>query len=426
MADAIHHTTLKNGLRVIAQKLHGISGVGISVNYRVGFRTEFRSRSGFAHLFEHMMFQGSRNVSRGEHFARIQAFGGTVNANTFPDSTDYYQVVPSSALEHVLELEADRMGFLDVTQDALDTQRDVVKEEIRLQVAGRPYGGFPWTVLPSVLYRKWENAHNGYGELTDLNAATVTDCAEFFDAFYAPGNAVLAMCGDIDPRKALEAAQRCFARVPARTVPHLPDISEPLGHEPLSGTCYDPLAPRPALAMGCRLPDAATDLSTYAAHVALSHLLTSGAGARLRSALAPLGAQVDSATGLFGPLMVKDPDTFVIVVHHPPGLADEVVSLVTEQAAKVADGAARGVETQRAIATAVSRHYQNLDSLAHRVRSLARGALLFDQPGIAEELARAVARTKTDSLATAAAALAQPNGRAVLALIPEEAKETAA
>lgn len=391
------------------------------MQYRVGFRTELRSRSGFAHLFEHMMFQGSLNVAGGEHFASIQACGGTVNGNTFPDSTDYYQVVPVGALERVLELEADRMAFLSLTQGNLDTQRDVVKEEIRLQVVGKPYGGFPWTVLPSVLYRKWENAHDGYGELADLDAASVADCAEFFHSYYSPGNAVLAVCGDVDPRAALEAAQRVFARVPARPAPHLTDISEPRGHYPLNGTCHDPLAPRPALAIGCRLPDAAADLSAYAAYVVLSHLLTSGANARLRRALAPMGVQVDSSVGLFGPLMVKDPDTFVIVAHHPEGLADTVLDTVTDQAVEVAEGAYHGAEGERAVATAVTALYQNLDSLQYRVRSLARGALLFDRPDIDDDLARAVADTSSDGIAAAAATVAQPNGRAVLTLTPKEA-----
>lgn len=219
MPDAIHHTTLDNGLRVVVQRVEGVSGVAVSVNYRAGFRTEKPTRSGFSHLFEHMMFQGSKNVAGGEHFAAVQARGGVANANTFPDSTDYYQVVPADALENVLDLEADRMGFLAITGERLATQRNVVKEEIQLQVTGRPYGGFPWTVLPSVMFDRWENAHNGYGEMADLDAATVENCAEFFHHYYAPGNAVLAVCGDVAPGPALAAVRRSFARVAARPVP---------------------------------------------------------------------------------------------------------------------------------------------------------------------------------------------------------------
>lgn len=420
MGESIRRATLTNGLRIVAHRVPGVSGAGIAVHYRVGFRTESRSRSGFAHLFEHMMFQGSRNVAGGEHFASVLAGGGAVGANTFPDSTDYHQVVPLHALERVLALEADRMAALAVTQANLDTQRDVVKEEIAMKVTGRPYGGFPWTVLPSVLYGKWENAHNGFGELDDLDAATVQDCVSFFESSYAPGNAVVAVCADLDPQVGLEAAQRCFAGVPARAVPPPPDISEPVCDRPLRGTCYDPMAPRPALAIGARLPDAAVDLGAYAAYVVLSHLLTGGTHARLRQALAPLGAQVDSSTGLFGPLMVADPDTFVIVAHHPPGLAQEIIDTITGQLADVAAGASAGAEAERAVATALTRVYQSLDSLAYRVRFLARGTLLFDRPAIADELSRAVAGTSAQAIAAAAAAVAAPNGRAVLSLLPKE------
>ncbi|MBM7167704.1 insulinase family protein [Streptomyces sp. G44] len=418
MPESIHHTTLDNGLRVVAQRIPGVSGVGIAVHYRVGFRTESRNRSGFAHLFEHMMFQGSTNVPRGGHFARIQAHGGLVNGHTFPDVTDYYQVVPTAALDEVLDLEADRMAGLAVTDDNLRTQRDVVKQEIRLQVDGRPYGGFPWTGLPAVLYRKWENAHNGYGELADLEAATTDDCADFFDRHYAPGNAVLALCGDLSPETALATARRAFSRVPHRPVPPVPDVSEPRAVTELRATCHDRLAPRPALAVGYRMPDAQTDLPAYAANVVLSHLLTSGATARLRAALAPLDVRVDSSPGLFGPLMAKDPDTFVIVAHHPEGAENKVLEVITAQAADIARKGCTEGEAERAVATAVTSLYQNLDSLAYRVRFLARGALLFNRPTIADDLAQSISATTAHELALAAETLATPAGRAVLHLRP--------
>ncbi|MBP0452199.1 MULTISPECIES: pitrilysin family protein [unclassified Kitasatospora] len=420
MPDAIHHTTLDNGLRVVVQRVEGTSGVGISVNYRAGFRTEIPTRSGFSHLFEHMMFQGSKNTASGEHFAAIQARGGIANANTFPDSTDYFQVVPGEALDKVLELEADRMGFLTITEERLTAQRNVVKEEIRLQVTGRPYGGFPWTVLPSVMFDRWENAHNGYGEMADLDAATVENCVEFFRRYYAPGNAVLAICGDVDPGAALAAVHRRFDPVPARPVSAPPDIREPVPAEERRGTCHDPAAPRPALAIGTRLPDARHDLDGYAAHVALSHLLSTGADSRLRKALATIGAKADSAVGFFGPLVVTHPDTFVIVAHHDFGQADEAEKLVLQQLEDVAGGGGRGAEAARAVACARTGLYRNLDSLAYRVRFLARGQLLFGRPDIGGELAERVAGTTADDIAAAAARAAAPEGRAVLNLLPHE------
>ncbi|MFD9304460.1 M16 family metallopeptidase [Streptomyces sp. NPDC060048] len=420
-ADAIHHTTLDNGLRLVAQRVEGASGVGVSVNYRVGFRTETPGRSGFAHLFEHMMFQGSRNTVPGEHFAAVQACGGIVNGNTFPDSTDYFQVVPAGALRKVLDLEADRMGFLTISPEQFATQRSVVKEEIRLQVTGRPYGGFPWTVLPGVMFERWANTHNGFGELADLDAATTEDCSAFFRTYYAPGNAVLAMCGDLDPEMALAEARAAFRGVPGRTVPGPPpDLAEPLPEQERRGVRFDPLAPQPALALGARLPDARRDLRAYAAHVALTHLLTTGSHARLRAALTPLGAKVDSAAGYFGPLAVTHPDTFVIVAHHAPGLADEVEETVKGHLAEVAGGAAHGAETARAVACARTAFYRDFDSIAYRVRFLARGALLFDRAGIGEDLARHIDDLSDGDLAAAAADVSSPAGRALLTLLPEE------
>ncbi|MEV0011116.1 pitrilysin family protein [Streptomyces sp. NPDC047973] len=421
MSDAIAHTTLDNGLRVVAQRVEGASGVGVSVNYRVGFRTEKPARSGFAHLFEHMMFQGSRNTAPGEHFAAVQACGGVVNGNTFPDSTDYYQVVPGEALRKVLLLEADRMGFLTISPELLATQRDVVKEEIRLQVTGKPYGGFPWTVLPAVMFERWENTHNGFGELADLDAATADDCVDFFRLHYAPGNAVLAICGDCDPEDALAEARSAFADVAARPVPAPPDLHEPLPAEERRGTCHDRLAPQPALAMGVRLPDARHDMRGYAAHMALSHLLTTGSNSRLRAALAPLGAKADSATGYFGPLNVVHPDTFVVVAHHPDGQADKTEEIVKNHLSDVAGGAGRGAETARAVARTRTGLYRDFDSLAYRARFLARGELLFGQADIGARLARYAGDLTEDDLAAAAANVSSPEGRALLNLLPKEA-----
>ncbi|MFJ4188914.1 M16 family metallopeptidase [Kitasatospora sp. NPDC089509] len=421
MAEEIHRTTLDNGLEVVAQHISGVTGAAIAVNYRVGFRTEPRDRSGFAHLFEHMMFQGSLNVPGGDHFARIQAHGGFVNGNTFQDVTDYHQVVPVGVLAEVLALEADRMAHLSVTERNFTTQRDVVKEEIRQQVTARPYGGFPWTTLPAVLYRRWENAHNGYGETADLDAATVADCADFYAHGYGPGNAVLAICGQADPHTALDAARRAFAAVPARTRTTPPDLGEPLADTPLHGTVRDPLAPRPALALGCRLPDPAADLDAYAAFLVLSKLLTGGSNARLRRALAPLHAQVDSSVGFFGPLMARDPDTFLIVSHHPDGQAEAVLEAVTGQCADLAAGGCPPQEAERAVAAALTDHHQQLDSLLHRARFLARGTLLFDRPGIVDDLAAALTAVTPRAIGAAAATVARPAGRALVTLLPGKA-----
>lgn len=370
------------------------------------------------------MFQGSLNVRRGEHFERIQEQGGEINGHTFPDHTDYYQVVPAGLLQDVLFLEADRMAHLSITPQNLDTQRDVVKQEIRLQVEGKPYGGFPWTTLPAIQFSKWENTHNGYGDIADLDAATTDDCTDFYAKHYAPGNAVLAICGDFAPAAAIDEARRAFQDVPARSLPAPVDVSEPPPDSERRGTASDPLIPRPAIAVGWRLPDPATRLADYASFVVLSHVLTSGASGRLRKALAAHDAIVDTSVGLFGPLMVQAPDSFVAVVHHPEGAADAVLSTIEDEARTLSEQGITDDEARRAVATALTQQYLQLDSLAYRVRALARGELLFNQLRIVDRLAQHVAHVGPAQISRAAKTLANPHKRAVLTL--QQPKETQA
>ena len=228
----LHRVTLPNGLRVVLapDSSQGGSGpapvVGVSVHYDVGFRSEPEGRTGFAHLFEHLMFQGSESLEKLAHFRHVQGSGGVFNGSTHQDYTDYFQVLPSAALERALFLEADRMRAPKLTEENLRNQVDVVKEEIRLNVLNRPYGGFPWILLPPVLYSTFANAHNGYGDFTDLEQATVDDCAAFFDTFYAPGNAVLTVAGDFDVEHATELVHEHFGDVPAREVRPRPSFAE--------------------------------------------------------------------------------------------------------------------------------------------------------------------------------------------------------
>ncbi|MGH3907788.1 MAG: M16 family metallopeptidase, partial [Pseudonocardiaceae bacterium] len=189
--------------------------------------------------------------------------GGVFNGSTHPDYTNYFEVLPSAALERALFLEADRMRAPRITAENLRNQVDVVKEEIRLNVLNRPYGGFPWITLPPVLYDTFPNAHNGYGDFTELDAATVDDCADFFDAYYAPGNAVLTVAGDLDVEATVELVHRHFGDVPARPFPDRPSFAEPPPERERRQCLPDPLAPLPAVAVGYRLPDPVGDLDAY-------------------------------------------------------------------------------------------------------------------------------------------------------------------
>ena len=194
----IEGTTLPNGLRVVISPDRTAPVATVGVYYNIGFRIEPRGRSGFAHLFEHMMFQGSANAGKMVHIKLINSSGGVLNGSTHYDVTNYYESVPSNALERVLWLEADRMRALKVDDENLRNQRDVVKEEVRVNVLNQPYGGFPWLDLPPIAYRNWSNAHNFYGDFDDLDAATLEDVQKFFKTYYAPSNAVLLILGDVD------------------------------------------------------------------------------------------------------------------------------------------------------------------------------------------------------------------------------------
>src|ERR1700676_271432 len=186
----VEYYKLPNGLRVVLSPDHTVPTVCVGVYYRIGFRIEPRDRTGFAHLFEHMMFQGSKNLGKMEFIKLVQANGGILNGSTRFDFTNYFEVMPSNKLETVLWAEADRMSGLAVTEDNLTNQKGVVGNEVKVNVLNRPYGGFPWIDLPMAANTNWYNAHNFYGDLTDIEAAKLDAVQQFFDTYYPPTTAV--------------------------------------------------------------------------------------------------------------------------------------------------------------------------------------------------------------------------------------------
>ena len=204
----LHRATLANGLRVLVVPDPATPVVGVAVHVDVGFRSEPEGRTGFAHLFEHLMFQGSESLEKLAHFRHVQSSGGVFNGSTHQDYTDYFEVLPAAALERALFLEADRLRAPTLTDQNLRNQIDVVKEEIRLNVLNRPYGGFPWILLPPVLYATFPNAHNGYGDFSELEQASLDDAAAFFDTYYAPGNAQVTVAGYLDVDEALSLVEK--------------------------------------------------------------------------------------------------------------------------------------------------------------------------------------------------------------------------
>src|SRR6478672_10114723 len=194
----VEYSKLPNGLKVVLSRDTTAPLTVVAVYYNIGFRIEPRDRTGFAHLFEHMMFQGSENLGKMEFIKLVQSNGGVLNGSTRFDFTNYFEIVPSNALETALWAEADRMKGLAITQDNLTNQQGVVKSEVRVNVLNRPYGGFPWLDLPQYANTNWYNAHNFYGDLHDIEAATLQDASSFFKTYYVPSNAVLVVVGDFE------------------------------------------------------------------------------------------------------------------------------------------------------------------------------------------------------------------------------------
>ena len=417
----MHRIVLGNGLRVLFAPDQGAGVVGVAVHYDVGFRSEPEGRTGFAHLFEHLMFQGSESLAKLEHFRLVQSSGGVFNGSTHTDYTDYFEVVPAGALERALFLEADRMRAPTITAENLANQVDVVSEEIRLNVLNRPYGGFPWVQLPAVLFSSFANAHNGYGDFVDLNAATVADCAEFFDTYYSPANAVLTVCGDFDPAQAGEWIERHFHDIPARPAPVRPSFAEPAPTGVLRADHPDPLAPAPALAVGWRLPDPVADLSGYLAFIALAGILSDGESSRLQSTVVAeqsLATDLWATPGLLGgPLDARDPDVFVLGAIHPVEVpAEAVIDASAEQIGRVADDGPEPEELRRALARFTSSLYRDNDAIASRTRSLGSLELLHGRAELLGELPDLLSALSVDDIAAAAAAL-DPGRCAVLRIV---------
>jgi zinc protease len=418
----VERFTLPNGLRVVLTPDRSAPVIGVAVVYDVGIRSEPEGRTGFAHLFEHLMFQGSENLEKLAHFRYVQGSGGTFNGSTHFDYTDYYETLPANALERALFLEADRMRGPRLTKENLINQVDVVKEEIRVNVLNRPYGGFPWLRLPPIMFDTFANAHDGYGSFGDLDEATVVDAEEFFERYYAAGNAVLAVSGDIDVAGATKLIEAHFGDVPARAAPPRPDFAEPDLPNERRDSVADRLAPLPAIAAAWRVPDPLGDLNAYLPYVVLAEVLTDGDASRLVQRLVLTDRSVTSVGGYIGfmgePFAVRDPTAMILQAHLPPGGdADKVLRTIDEVCTRIAtDGLAEGelARTQARMATHLLR---DTDAVLGRALQMAVLEQQRDDPELLNELPRLISEV-TDAQVIEAAAALTPNRRASIEVIP--------
>jgi predicted Zn-dependent peptidase len=275
----VEYYKLDNGLRVILSEDHTSPTVVVAVYYNIGFRIEPKDRTGFAHLFEHMMFQGSQNLGKMEFVNMVQKNGGVLNGSTRFDFTNYFEVMPAHKLETALWAEADRMTGLSITQDNLTNQQGVVKNEVKVNVLNQPYGGFPWLDMPQYANENWYNAHNFYGDLADLDSAKLEDVDKFFKTFYAPNNAAIAVVGDFTSVDAKKWIDQYFKSIPSAQLPPKPDISEPRQEKEKRFTKEDKLANKPAIAVAYKMPERNTP--EYYAMGLIDQLLVQGSDSKL-------------------------------------------------------------------------------------------------------------------------------------------------
>ncbi|HEY7008627.1 MAG TPA: pitrilysin family protein [Jatrophihabitantaceae bacterium] len=418
---ALEHRTLDNGLRVVIAPDRTAPVVGVAVLYDVGIRSEPEGRTGFAHLFEHLMFQGSANLEKLEHFRYVQSSGGTFNGSTHIDYTNYFESLPSNALERGLFLEADRMLSPRITEETLANQLDVVKNEIRVNVLNRPYGGFPWIYLPAVLFDTFANSHNGYGGFEDLESATVADAKDFFAKYYAPGNAVLAVAGDLDPDDTFAMIEKHFADIRKRRTPKRPNFGEPPLHAERRDTHDDPHAPIPAVAIGYRVPDPVGAFDDHLAHVLLTEVLTDGDASRLQRRLVQrdhLVTDVAAYIGEFGdPFDERDPTALTISAHYPDAASlDTILRVIDEELQRIAEDGLESGELDRVRRRLVGMLLRELDPVMSRTLEIAKFELVHGRAELIMELPALLENVGEDAVRRAAAAL-RPDGRAVLELV---------
>jgi zinc protease len=367
---------LENGLRVIIAPDHTAPVFAIAVTYNVGSHSEHPGRTGFAHLFEHMMFQGSKNVGKGEHMILIENNGGDMNGTTNEDRTNYFEMLPKNQLDLALFLESDRMRSLAVNQANLDNQRNAVQEERRLGIDNQPYGK-AYLEIDNLAYDNFAYKHSVIGSMADLNAATVADVQDFFRIYYAPNNAVLTLVGDLDPAQVLESVKKFFGDIPSQPAPPKPDLTEPEHFGERRETMMDPLARLPMVLMAFHTPPGNT-ADNYALQV-LASILSTGESSRLYQHLVKekqlattVEVQADARTGasLF----------YVLAMPRPGVKPEDVEKAVEDEIAAVKKDGVTNAEMDKARAQFRRQQIQERQSDLFTAIRIGEYAVKFNDP----------------------------------------------
>jgi len=367
--------TLDNGLRVVLNQDNAAPVVSVAVYYDVGSRNEREGRTGFAHLFEHMMFQGSENVKKAEHFQFVSNAGGTMNGTTNTERTNYFEALPANQLPLGLWLESDRMRSLAVTKENLDNQRNAVQEEKRLG-ENQPFGQV-FDQLTPMIFKNYANSHSVIGSMEDLNAATVEDVKEFFRIYYAPNNAVLVVSGAFETKEAKDLIAKYFATIPKQPKPPALDVSEPAEVVTKYKKFEDAYAPFPAFILGWKIP--ARNSADYKALDLAGRLINDGESSRLYQKLVKGDESVLQIFG--GAQERRGPSSFMIGAIPKPG--SDLTKIREAIMAEIKDMATNGptaAEMQKLQNNLINEAVRTRQSSMARAQTIAEFALFDGDP----------------------------------------------
>jgi predicted Zn-dependent peptidase len=411
--------TLRNGLRVIIVEDHTAPVFSIAITYNVGSRNERPGRTGFAHLFEHMMFKGSASVGSGEHFMLVYNNGGDMNGSTNKDRTNYFERLPANQLDLALFLESDRMRSLDITKENLQNQISTVQEERRQGVDNQPYGK-TMEAFDDLAYENFNYKHSVIGSMTDLGAATVEDVQAFFRTYYAPNNAALVIVGDVTPAECLAKVRQYFESIPSQPAPPDPDMTEPPQAKEKRLTLEDPLARATRIDIGYHIPPASSP--DYDALSVLGSVLSSGTSSRFTQVIV---REKQAALQAFaGPMESRGPGLFRAIGIVPPApgkKAEDLEAAIYAEIDKVKTGPIEGWEIEKARNAARRSYLSGLTSSLMRAVLMSQYAVYYNDPALINtRLDRVMAVTAADVQRVAAKYLT-PENRTVVITAPKAA-----
>lgn len=405
---------LNNGLRVILSEDHSAPTYSLCVTYDVGSRDEREGRTGFAHLFEHMMFQGSENVGKGEHFILVENNGGYANGQTTFDCTCYFEDLPINKIDLGLFLEADRMRSLDITQENLDNQRNVVREERRLKIDNTPYGRTSEAILGTA-YDSFAYKHSVFGSMQDISEATIKDAEEFFKAYYAPNNAVLALVGDFNTNETLQKIKHYFESIPSSAKPSEPVIIEAEQKQERRKVIKDEFASDPRIDIVFKIPKGNTP-DWYALRKT-GYILVNGRSSRLYKKLV---AEKELAISVTGQVEEhRGPSLFSITIMPKPGKGpSDIEEIVYSEVERLKNEFVEDWEVQKVQRQMRLDRARQLQATMRRAIPLSKFTALYDDPDLINTIESKYEAVKREDVRRVAAVYLRASNRTVIITLP--------